>query len=240
MGDDEFRLPGSSYDELTKIIRGYGHYDADVPLSEIAQVVGMHPTVVSRNNAFLVSTGIVQGGQRKAMTPSGKSLARALDHNIPDEISRSWREVVSGNQFIQKLLAAVRIRRGMDPSTLQAHVAYSAGQKKSQAVMAGAAAVVEIMRAAGLLREQNGKLVVPDEASVATDSEAVVSEGIATTNVPRTSEAEARPTSHWTSAPSRVNVTIQLQIQCTPDELNDDLSRKLRNLIAGLDGTNSR
>jgi hypothetical protein len=157
--DEEFRLPLSSYDELVKIIRSYGHIDGEVPLPEIAKLAGLHTTIVSRNNAFLVAMGIVEAGQRKVITPLGKGLARALEHNIIDEVAKHWREVIAGNQFFQRLIAAVRIRRGMDEPTLQAHVAYSAGQKKSPGVMAGSAAIVEIMKVAGVLRDENGKLV---------------------------------------------------------------------------------
>jgi hypothetical protein len=242
MGDEDFRLPLSSYEELVKIIRSYGHFEAEVPLPEIAKLAALHPTVVSRNNAFLVSLGVVDRGQRKVITPLGRALSRALDHNIADEVIKLWRQVVSPNPFFQKLLAAVRIRRGMDEATLQAHVAYSAGQKKSAGVMAGAAAVVEIMKIARLVvPDESGKLVAletldEDVSSAAPPtSEGVVAEGakpaIVTWSVPGVS---VPPVPLGVSSPqssgAAVNVTIQLNVTCTPDQL-DEISDKVRNLI---------
>jgi len=61
-----------------------------------------------------VAVGIVEAGQRQVITPLGKGLSPALDHNIPDEISKQWREVVAGNQFFQRLIPSVKIRRGME------------------------------------------------------------------------------------------------------------------------------
>ena len=226
MGEEEFRLPGSSYDEIVKIIRGYGHFDADVPLKELSKVAGVHETIVSRNNAFLVGVGIVQGGQRKVITPQGKALARALDHQMADEIAQHWRDLILSNQFFQKLLAAVRIRRGMDPSTLQAHIAYSAGQKRSPGVMAGASAIAEIMIVARVLKEADGKLVATDETLSTDLSETIpVSDRSTGTVAPSVRSVAIGPVS---TGP--ISVQIQLQIQCTPDQL-DDVANKLRDLI---------
>jgi hypothetical protein len=241
MADDEFRLPLSSYDELVKIIRSYGHVDGEVPLPQIANLAGVHATIISRNNAFLVAVGIVEAGQRKVITHLGKGLARALDHNIADEIARHWREVISGNQFFQKLIAAVRIRRGMDEPTLQAHVAYSAGQKKSPGVMAGSAAIVEMMKLAGVVRDENGKLVASDDTALTPVSEAVSVTDNVQAELTDVGQAlppvPARATPMTPGAPV-VNVTIQLNIQCDADQL-DEVSTKLRNLITRVTGTDT-
>lgn len=228
MGDEEFRLPGSSYEELVKIIMGYGNVTTDVAPGDVGRVIGMHETQVSRNNAFLVATGIVEGGRRKTITPFGTGLARALEHSQVDEVSKCWHKVVSTRPFFQKILAAVRIRRGMDASTLQAHVAYSAGQKKNAAVIAGAAAVIQIMQVAGVLRVEADKLVVVDEVPSGLEQ-------------PRhqTDEAAGRPQeaptdliSHVNARPTSgpVSVQVQLQIHCRIDEL-DDIAAKLRSLV---------
>jgi hypothetical protein len=45
MTDNKFRLPGSSYDELCKIIKAYGRYDRAVSNEEISQLTGLNETM---------------------------------------------------------------------------------------------------------------------------------------------------------------------------------------------------
>jgi len=41
MADDKFKLPLSSYEELTKIIKSYGHFNAPAGLEEVRKFIGM-------------------------------------------------------------------------------------------------------------------------------------------------------------------------------------------------------
>jgi hypothetical protein len=233
LAEEQFRLPGSSYEELAKIIVGYSRFDSEIPPSEVGRVIGMHETIVSRNNAFLMAVGVVTGGKRKAITPLGMGLARALEHQMPDEITNHWQSVISQVPFFRNLLSAVRIRRGMDLSTLQAHVAYSAGQKKSPAVMTGASAVVEIMRAAAVLREEGGKIVAAEE-TFSTPS--VAEPGIPSSPTPGSSvQAVSSPSFMIRSAGTPLSVQLQIQVQCTPADI-DALGDKLRALIDKIAG----
>lgn len=233
MAVEEFRLPLSSYDELVKIIRGYGHFNDDVELNEIAGVAGVHPTIVSRNNAFLIAVGIITSGKSKGITPPGKALALALEHNMPEEVAQGWRDLLLPNPFFQKLIAAIKIRRGMDFQALQAHVAYSAGQKKSPAVMAGSAAIVQIMFSAALIREDDaGKVVVVDDPSTATPTTFIVdAPAELTPSEPASGFGVSAPRVVSSAANlGGVQVVIQLQVQCTPDQL-DDVAEKLTSLV---------
>ncbi len=156
---EEFPVPGSSYKELIKIIQGYGRIGAEASLADVAQLTAMNETVISANNKFLIAIGVVKGGKKKAITPMGAELATALEHNLPEEIAAKWRTVIDDTDFLQKVIAAVRIRKGMDESSLESHVAYSAGQPKTPGVATGARTVVDILTAAGLLKEESGNLI---------------------------------------------------------------------------------
>ena len=149
MPEDTFRLPKSSYEEIVKIIRAYGNAGNDASLADVAKTAAMNETIISSNNAFLAAVGIIEGGKTKTVTERGRALAMALQHEIPDEISTQWNLIVSDNVFLQKMVTAVSIRQGMEASALQAHIAYSASEPKSSRVMAGAAAVVEILKVSG-------------------------------------------------------------------------------------------
>ncbi len=162
------------------------------------------------------------------MTSTGMDLARALEHDQQDEVSRHWRGIVDATEFLQKIIAAVRIRKGMDESSLEAHVAYSAGQPKTPRILAGAGAIVEILKSAGLLKEEGGNLlaITPEVLrSTYSSEEPLVSARVSppsTSAVPPL-HVEGRP-------PGSVQLNIEVRIQCTPKDL-DDLGQKLRKVL---------
>src|SRR5579863_788733 len=121
MADVGFPLPISSHRELVKIIQAYGRVGTEASLADVAQLAVMNETRVSANNGFLVSIGVIQGTKKKAITPLGADLARALEHedSLPEEAANKWRAVVEVNDFLQKVIAAVRIRKSMDESSLE-------------------------------------------------------------------------------------------------------------------------
>ncbi len=230
---EEFPLPGSFYKELIKIIQGYGRIGSEASLSDVAKLTAIGETIVSGNNKFLVAVGIVKGGKRKAITSLGAALATALEHNLQDEISAKWRAVVESTDFLQKVIAAVRIRKGMDESSLESHVAYSAGQPRTPAVATGARAVVEILTAAGLLKEESGTLIstIPEPRPIQEtvgESLSIVDPAAGTGSFIHGSLT--RSTSVRTSSVGTIQLRVDVTVQCTPTDL-DDLGRKLRKMI---------
>ncbi len=220
MAKEGFPLPRSSYDELVKIIEAYDVFNEPKGPADVASAAAMNPTELSRNNRFLVAIGVIEGGKKKIITEQGRALASALQYDIEGDVRDLWRAVADNSEFLQKVLSAVRIRKGMELTSLQSHVAYSAGQTKTKKVLTGAGAVVEILKAAGLLQEEDGKLVaIGEEVSVdlgPPDREAPKREGALVRKPEGVGETR--------------EVTIQIQIQCSPDDL-DSLAPKLRNLL---------
>jgi hypothetical protein len=170
MAEDTFKLPGSSYEELSKIIKAYASSSKDTSPAAVGQLAGVDQTQVSRNNGFLVSAGLVEGKQKKTVSELGESLGRALDLGVEEEVRRTWARIVRDTEFLQRIISAVRIRKGMEPNALRSHIAYTAGQKKSGTVMAGAGALIEILKVAGALKEEDGKLNVAEMDAGAPDS----------------------------------------------------------------------
>jgi hypothetical protein len=235
MPEKGFPLPGSSYKELIKIIQGYGQVGDNVTPSEVGRIVSIHETAVSKNNKFLGAIGIIQGGRKKSMTSLGKELAHALHHDMKDAIVVKWRAVVEANDFLQKVVAAVRIRKGMDESSLESHVAYSAGQPRTPAVATGAGTVVDILREAEILKEEGGSLVaIAPELSVGEQDER---ESSLTSKQPRDSVSREVFQFHDHSGPrdARFSLQINLRIECTVNDI-DEVGPKLRKLIDQLNG----
>lgn len=231
MVEEKFRLPLSSYEQLARIIKAYGSMDRPASPDEVGKSAAMHSTIVSRNNAFLVIINVLERGQKKQLTERGRALALALDHNRADEIRRLWRDIVSENEFLQKLVTAVKIREGMETSTLQAHIAYSAGEPRRAEVMTGAAAIVDILKTAGLLAEQDGKLIAVSEEMVPGGKE-IAPESPAQKPTPTISKSAEAISA---TLPQGMSIQIQVQIQCSADEI-EGLAEKIQRFLDRLYG----
>lgn len=160
--DNYFRLPESSYEEIVKLIKAYAMEKEGeaISLEKIANKTGMDKTTVSRNNAFLVSMGIVLDGKRKAVTEQGKKLGNAYTFGIMDEVDRVWKELISGNKFAQSMYEFIQIKGRVSRSDFVSHILYSAEGKDSSKARAGANAFVEIMCETKLINEEDGYLSV--------------------------------------------------------------------------------
>lgn len=236
--DDGFRLPGSSYSQLQKIIAGYGHYSQPVAPVEVQSVSGVNSSEVSRNGKFLTSLGILEGGQKKSLTGSGKRLSRAFEYGHSHEEQEVWSDLARQSEFLQKVLAAVRIRHGMERSALQSHIAYSSGQKKSPIVMTGSNATIDILVSAGMLQESDGKLVVTPQVQRSPD------EDFPSRKVPETGTEGANAVDASGEKPVEavqrlakdqqglgIMVSININVDCEIEELSE-LSTELRKLLA--------
>jgi hypothetical protein len=226
MAEREFRLPGSPYEELVNIIVAYGTRDEAARPGDVSKLDSVHQSSVSRNNGFLTEIGVLQGETKKLITRRGRSLALALARKDKEEIRRNWREIVATNEFLQNVVAAVKLREGMLYPTVQAYVAHAAGQPRNKPVMTGAGAIVEILKIAGLLREEAGELVAT------FDGELDVVEDIAMEEL--SNEGEAEPLLSATVETSEgPAVKIHVHVQCTADDL-EDLAPRLRALLREL------
>ena len=235
MADDKIKLPRSSYEELSKIIKAYGRYDKPVSLDEISHATGINRTVVSGNNGFLSYIGVIEGARNKQITNPGRILSHALMHEIPEEVEKGWRAIVHENDFLSKMLLAVRIRKGMEVNALQSHIAYSAGLPKNGATSTGARAVIDILRSSGLVSESDDKIVPVESQEERREESSTTSVRLSPTtgNLEITSN---RPTFEIGRAPTGfggVSINIQLRIDAKPEEL-DGLGSKLRQLLEDL------
>ena len=247
LAEEGFRLPGSGYEELVNIIVAYGTRDGASNPGDVGKLDPAHQASATRNNAFLTAIGVLRGGDKKLVTDEGRALARSLWRGTPEEARRRWREVVSKDEFLQNVVSAVKLRSGMTRHALLAYIANAARVPRNNPTMSGAAAVVEILKASGLLREDEGRLVAnfgeppvpddapPEEPRSEPDEEAGVS--VFPAEVPP-AEAPAEVSESISPDAARspdARVVIQVQVRCTADEV-EELGPKLRKLLDDLSG----
>jgi hypothetical protein len=230
MAEDKVKLPRSSYDEVCKIIKAYGRLEKPGNLDQVNSLAGVGKSTVSANNAFLSSIGVIEGGKAKQSTELGRKLAHALEHEIPHEIQAGWRDVVETNEFLRKMALAVRIRKTMEESAFVSHIAYSAGEAKAGYVMTGARAVIDILRASGLVQETDGKLTsteIPEPAPVGASA------GQAAVSAPLRPMATSAPDFQFGVAHPAASVNIEVRIDAKPSDL-DDLAPRLQSFLRAL------
>ncbi len=229
MAERQFRLPGSPYEELASIIVAYGTREDASRTGDVGKLGSVHQSSVSRTNGFLTEIGVLQGETKKVITRRGRALALALARKDRGAIRANWREVVGSTEFLQNVVSAVKLREGMLTQTVLAYIAHAAGQPRNKPVMTGAGAIVEILKTAGLLREEAGELMATFEEAP-EPAEAAPPRGPEEQPAQVSATVEALPSARAGQAPT---VSIQIQVRCTADEV-EDLAPKLKALIARL------
>jgi len=230
---EKFKLPRRSYEELCNIIIAYWQLKKAGSLSEVDKICGIGTTNISANNSFLVAVGILDGGQqKKTVTSIGQELGAALNHDNKQEIEAKWQQVINNNDFLSKMISAVRIRKGMGVSDLESHIAYSSGEAKAKYVMTGARTVVDIFKAAGLVEEKDDRVIPKEKVGVGVTERAEeekTAEDLRKQDI--VSRKEGVEVSGLGKGP--LSLSIQVRIEAKPSEL-DGLGDKLRTLIDSL------
>lgn len=227
---ETFKLPASSYEEVLKLIQAYASVKEGVALSldQINQSTGVPRTIVSKNNGFLVQVGLITEGNKKAATDIGRALGRAYASKVDYEVERIWKEIISNNDFLSRMISAVRIRNGMDRTNYINHIIYSSGLKDSKGSRAGAGALIEILKSVNVLDEVDGKMIVKDSIE---NNQSGITEDHNDHNSPAVVDHQNLTS---VSLPAGANsVTINININCTVGEM-DELAAKLKALLENL------
>lgn len=156
-----YKLPGSSYEEIVKIIRAYSSSKNGTPLSlgDLAQLSGMDKTIISRNNGFLMQTKIITEGAKKAATETGLNLGRAYALGINEQIVLIWNEIVKNDDFLNRMISTIQIKGEMSKQDFVNHIVFSSSNNNTNGARAGAAAIIEILKLTQLIEEKDGLIV---------------------------------------------------------------------------------
>lgn len=227
---ENFKLPGSSYEELVKIIKAYSTGKVGTPMSldAIAQTTGMDKTIVSRNNGFLVQMGFIAEGNKKAPTQEGVDLGRAYSLKMDEQIVRIWKSKIESDEFLSRMLSAVKIRNGMEKSSFINHILYSSGSNTNNNTRAGANTIIEIFKSSNLVSENDGTILASD--NIESDASDICSiNQTSSTSIP-----VSNTTISTVSANGRgVTVNLNINIDISIDQI-DSLSDKINALIENL------
>ncbi len=170
----EFSPPYSGHDLVLKIIHAYALCgDGEVTLDSVASKAGMDRTQVSKNNGFLVSVGIIEGGNKKKTTDLGRELGIAISHGDNESAAKTWKTLISEVSSLTSIVDMVKVQGGIKAEILPAKVAMNLGMPggKSQTLTASHC-LIEILKDAGLLKEEGERITansVPGNVAVEDD-----------------------------------------------------------------------
>ena len=221
-----FKLPGSSYEELRKIIHAYSKYKVGKPVSldMLAQSTGLGRTIVSSNNGFLIQVGLIIEGKVKSPTEGINKLGSAYELEKNDEVERIWSEIIENNEFLSRMISAIRIRNGMDRPSLVNHIIYSSGQKATKRNKAGAGAIIEIFKYAGLISDFDDKILVKKTLKKQNDeAENIVPDKRKVTVLDKEQLAST----------GKIQIILNVNINTSTSDL-DVLTKKIKSLIEEL------
>ena len=220
MADSEFKLPVSSFSELTKLLIAFAKSKNAASLDDLNKLTGINKTLISSNNGFLDSIGAISGGNKKEATPDGKKLGLALANGMEDEAKTQVKKLLSENEFLESMITALGIKpRSVDD--FQSHIAYSLGKELKGRNKTGAGSVIEMMEFSGLIEENDGLLspvknVSPSPQPVSLNKEDAQKE----VEVKSNSEAPSI-TQKFTNELGQ-NVTLNINVQLTIPDTDDE------------------
>lgn len=171
-----------------------------------------------------------------------------LVHDQKDEVRRLWAQVVQDDDFLKGVVSAIRIRKGMDENALKSHIAYSAGANKSTHTTTGCGTIIEVLREADAVREEDGKLVAhfsAQPAAPSTDQDnsggpataLQDSNGLETGNLTNIASIVHTPTT-LSKGSGGLAISINIDVACDAADL-DTLGKKLRQIIEDLNENTS-
>jgi hypothetical protein len=162
--EKKLALPGSSYEVIAKILHAYALCgDTPANLDTVAAKAAMDKTLVSRNNGFLVSLGLLTEGKAKSLTADGKKLAVAIGHNLEEDAALEWRRTFLSAPAAKGLVDMLKVQKEIPEAALPGRVATTLGQPNSSATTTGVNSLIEILTKAGVIQEQDGKYRLASE-----------------------------------------------------------------------------
>ena len=215
----KLNLPGSGYEVVSKILHAYVLCgDKAVSLDDVAMKAGMDKTIISRNNGFLGSLGLLTGGKLKTLTPEGRKLALALGHDLSEDSAQAWKQILLNAPAAKSVLDMIKVQKTIDIDNLPGKIAATLGVPDSSLTRTGTKTLIEILKTCGLLAESDGKyLLAPAEVipsqKESKDMQKPSSEPSVTTQVDTNALSSEKESSHVKvqgTFPIHVNIELHL------------------------------
>jgi len=118
-----FQMPEASWPTLKKIIRAYHakRSSENVQVLDVAQAAGLHRPLVSSNNNFLKSVGLLEHDAYR-LTPLGTELGVGISRNDADTVREALRKIVEGCAPLNGLVETLEARGELSVEAFESQV----------------------------------------------------------------------------------------------------------------------
>jgi len=151
--------PGGSWESLKKIIRAY-HAVADVEnptVEQVAQLAGLQRPVISGNNNFLRSAGILQENANK-LTPVATRMATGLGLNNQTLVQSALQEIIRSQEGLSHLVNLLKARSTMSLEAFRGEIVMVTGLDENSRNLQFLKAIVDLLQDSMLVRAENDEI----------------------------------------------------------------------------------
>jgi hypothetical protein len=193
----EFAMPGSSWEMLKRIIKAYyaAQESKEVTVEAVAKLSGILRPVISSNNNFLRSIGLVEKGRYK-LTPIGVRLAMGFSRNNASVITGALNEIIDNTDKLKQIVRTVQARGTMDEDAFRVEMMLMLGLSEKSPGLSRLRTVMDLLYESKILILDEGKVsfhrFYVGDIEAAADLEAVKSYTVPS-NVDGANQQKAAP-----------------------------------------------
>jgi hypothetical protein len=222
--------PGSSWESIKKIIRAYNAVadDENPTVENVAVLAGLQRPVVSGNNNFLRSTGILQENANK-LTDVGYRLATGMGINNPSLVSSALRDIIRGQAGLNHLLNMLRARSVMSMEAFRGEIVMITGLDANSRNLQFLKTIVDMLSDSGMVKVENDEIAYRGIFTGEIDGRAHVQQ------TPKPNEAPKSPSSNSKIVPISLGVGRLVNVELPEDwSSGRDLPKLLKMLELSL------
>jgi len=219
--NEAFKLPGSGYEVLSKILHAYVLCGAGkTPLGDVSKKAGLDHTIVSRNNGFLLCVGALSGGRDKELTPTGRKLALAVGNNMPDDIAGAWKELLLSCETTRSVIEMVKVQKGVPKDQFLGRVASTLGVVADASTKTGLNTLLSLFEESKTLKIVDEKYFVHENALTVEDTPAVLKKDETKKDEKPAEQEEKASKANQHQIPSvHINVQVHISPESTPEQI---------------------
>jgi hypothetical protein len=154
-----FQMPGHGWAMVKRIVRAYGaaQNDDNASVDSVAKLAGIHRPVVSANNNFLRSIGVLDLEKPK-LTPLGMKLSTGIGLGNAAIVTEALQEVVHTTPILAQLENILRARGTMDAAAFRGQAILAAGLTDNSANLPMVKTLIDLLEESKLIEIRDGKI----------------------------------------------------------------------------------
>ncbi|MFL6350824.1 MAG: hypothetical protein ACJ74Z_03105 [Bryobacteraceae bacterium] len=152
-------MPANAWPMVKRIVRAYGaaQDDENGSVENVAKLAGIHRPVVSGNNNFLRSLGILEIDKPK-LTSLGVKLATGIAIENLAIVTEALQDVVQTTPVLLQILNVLKARGPMDISAFRGQIILAAGLKENSPGLTMIKTVTDLLEDSQLIEIRDDKV----------------------------------------------------------------------------------